>query len=114
MIGIYALLGTGVLTVLAAPGGTFCATRYKSGCGKMGLLLYCGLLAVLVIAQTGTGALMTTQSIMLKKFHVNTTGEVSGAKKGLKAFLDDVCHHCCHTTTISDIKETELQFRFSN
>lgn len=97
--GIYAMLGTGVVTVLAAPGGTFCATRHKSTCGKMGLVVYCGLLLLLVIAQAGTGILMTTQSIMLKKFHVNSKGEVSGAKKGLNAFLQDVCQHCCQNAT---------------
>ena len=95
ILGIYILLGTGIVTVFAAPGGTFCATRHKSGCGKMGLVVYCGILLVLVLAQAGTGGLMASQGIMLKKFHVNSQGEVSGAKKGLNAFLEDVCKHCC-------------------
>lgn len=50
ILGIYVLLGTGIVTVFAAPGGTFCATRHKSGCGKMGLVVYCGILLVLVLA----------------------------------------------------------------
>lgn len=42
---------------------------------------------------------MASQGIMLKKFHVNSQGEVSGAKKGLNAFLEDVCKHCCQNSS---------------
>jgi len=80
---IFALLGVGCVVILASPGGTYCATRHKTTCGKMGLVAYSAVLIILIVIQAGMGILLATQGMSLSKFHVSTKNEVSGAKSGI-------------------------------